>query len=774
MGRVAILKIKSDEQEQELDVCLQVREDNCSTEAETNWAKLSYHPDINASYVMWRSYFRGLKLRSFDDDDDWGATPSLTAESRFEGEEACKELVKVLEANMQDWLESSNPEWQQIREKLVAELSRHSQEIRIIIQANPSLWKFPWHTWDLLKFYPDICISFSLEKYEKVDVAPGISNNDQVKILAVFGDDRNINLQPDWEAIKNLPGAAPEKMFQPTAQQLIRKLREGSWDILFFAGHSETKNKTGKIFINETEYLEIADFKNALREAIRKGLKIAIFNSCEGQGLAEAIAKLHIPTVIFMQEKVPDTVAQSFVEEFLREYASGESLNTSFRRAQGRLEEFTQLPGATLLPKLCQNPAEVPLTWEQLRYKKKSEDCLIPPPPPPPQPKIQTGLITSLIVTILMMGMRSLSLFQSLELQAYDRLMQQRPAEAPDSRLLIIGADEQDIRKYNYPLPDAILAQILAKIGQHQPQVIGLTIYRDLPVNPGHAAMVAQLQKNKKLITACKFISEKEGVNPPPKSPTEQVGFNNLLLDPVDYKVRRHLLYRSPNPISKFDRCKTSHSFSFQLAFQYLHAKHFPVRTTDTEEWQFGKIIFKRLNAHNGGYQKIDARGYQFLLNYRATPEIAQKVTVRDILSNRFEPSWVKDKIVLIGMTAESVPSSYNTAYGKMQAVDIYAHMVSEVISAVEDRRPLIWWLPLWGDGIWIWLWSFAGGIIILFVRSPIYLCLGISISLAILYGLCWGFFLQGCWLPLIPAGLALLTSGITLLIYPSWKTQSN
>lgn len=156
-------------------------------------------------------------------------------------------------------------------------------------------------------------------------------------------------------------------MPQPTASELITRLRSERWNIFFFAGHSETIGEKGRIRINATESLEISRFKNALREAIRNGLKIAIFNSCDGLALAQDLAHLHIPFTIVMREPVPDKVAQSFLKEFLTEYANGKSLYTSVRRARESLEKFHDFPGATWLPVICQNPAEVPPTWQELR-----------------------------------------------------------------------------------------------------------------------------------------------------------------------------------------------------------------------------------------------------------------------------------------------------------------------------------------------------------------------------------------------------------------------
>ncbi|PZO11377.1 MAG: hypothetical protein DCF25_19485 [Leptolyngbya foveolarum] len=57
----------------------------------------------------------------------------------------------------------------------------------------------------------------------------------------------------------------------------------------------------------------------------RHGLTLAIFNSCDGLGLAkylsQAIAPISVPYIIVMREAVPDAVAQTFLKYFLAAFS---------------------------------------------------------------------------------------------------------------------------------------------------------------------------------------------------------------------------------------------------------------------------------------------------------------------------------------------------------------------------------------------------------------------------------------------------------------------
>jgi hypothetical protein len=133
-----------------------------------------------------------------------------------------------------------------------------------------------------------------------------------------------------------------------------------------FAGHSSTDSQqTGRIELNDRESLTIPELKYALRSAIALGLKLAIFNSCDGLGLAKDLADLQIPSVVVMREPVPNEVAQVFVKKFLEGFANNDSLYASLREARKSLEEIEdRYPCASWLPVICQNPAEDEISYQ--------------------------------------------------------------------------------------------------------------------------------------------------------------------------------------------------------------------------------------------------------------------------------------------------------------------------------------------------------------------------------------------------------------------------
>ena len=125
--------------------------------------------------------------------------------------------------------------------------------------------------------------------------------------------------------------------------------------------------------------------------------------------------------------------------------------------------------------------------------------------------------------------MRTLGIWQTWELQAFDYLSQKLPAEKSDRRILIIGADERDIGsdKYGYPLPDDVLAQLIDKLQQHQPAAIGIDIFRDHPIveaNTNNSELTPYWQQPN-IIAVCLGDNLENSVAPPQAISEDRVGF---------------------------------------------------------------------------------------------------------------------------------------------------------------------------------------------------------------------------------------------------------
>jgi CHASE2 domain-containing sensor protein len=742
-------------------------------------------PDSELSWQLkqWQSSYRNLKLLTRI------KPKKILYQGSIHQTETCQHRSLDLRDRFLQWLRSDSFQTidRQLREAL-----NHSDRIQVLLRTSDhQLWRLPWHTWDLIDRYPNAEIALSASTYQHHRSRP-VVNKPNVRILAILGHAAGIDVAADRQLLQSLPDAEVQLLIEPQRQQLNDQLWEQSWDILFFAGHSQTEGEKGRIYINPTDSLTLAELKYGLRHAIAQGLQLAIFNSCDGLGLIHELEQLHLPQLIVMREPVPDQVAHAFLKHFLTAYANHDSLYLAERQARERLQGLEhEYPCASWLPVMYQHPASIPPSWQELKSvpvsSRQNTTTLRSSYPDRTQIKSRWRrslrvITTSLLITGLIIGIRELGGLERWELSAYDRLVRLQPAEKQDDRLLIITIDDADIQYQEQQgmtlqgsLSDQALASLLEKLKPLQPRSIGLDLYRSGIVEYDSAEPL--------LFTICKVPApeggDPYGVNPPSNIPVDQIGFSDFVVDRDDV-LRRHLLaLQNPVPTS---RCAAKNAFSLLLALHYLSIEQIPYHLTPDRTLQVGEVELNRLTANAGGYQNLDAAGYQMMLRYRAarSPQsIAQTLSLRQILESDFSPDAIeqlRDRIILIGVTAPSSSDQWFTPYlsaqqkqEKIPGVIMQAHLISQLLSAVLDERSLIWWWSDWIEGLWILTWALLGGLWAWMIgRSRLFWLTG-AVSLIVLVASCYGCLTQAGWIPLVPSALALI---LTQIAGSQWVEQ--
>ena len=279
--------------------------------------------------------------------------------------------AEVLRSSINNWYNSA--EFSQIREKL--EELDEAEEIRVLIRSqNNRLWQLPWHLFfeTFLNRYPKAEVALSVP--EARPASTQLMPRNKVRILAVLGNSTAITISAELSQLAALPDSEILLLAEPSREELDEKLGQQDWSIVFFSSYSSSHSEPGRIYINKTESLTNGELKSALREAVVRGLKLAIFNFEDGLGLARELAFLHVPQIIVMREVVPNPVAQEFLKLFLQAFSDEKSLYAAVREARERLQPLENVfPGATWLPVICQNSAAVPLTWQECRLPLKKQ-----------------------------------------------------------------------------------------------------------------------------------------------------------------------------------------------------------------------------------------------------------------------------------------------------------------------------------------------------------------------------------------------------------------
>ncbi|QLE55100.1 CHASE2 domain-containing protein [Nostoc sp. TCL26-01] len=388
------------------------------------------------------------------------------------------------------------------------------------------------------------------------------------------------------------------------------------------------------------------------------------------------------------------------------------------------------------------------------------------------------GLIPGFSAILFIIILRLLGTLQFLEWSLFDKLMYLRPQEKLDERILIIGINEKDIKQIkSYPIPDRDIAKLLKLLKSYQPVVIGLDIIRDLPQEPGHKEIVEIFQTTKNLIGIEKAIGDTKGefFHAPPNLPDKQIGFADALID-TDGKQRRSLLMALNN-----DK-KWRFSFPLKLTECYLKTKNIFLENVENDEYgiKFNSTIIPRFQPNSGGYIRADANSSQILINVRDRQKPFHRVSLTEIQSGQVNPDWIRGKIVMIGMTSSSAKdyatssaiNSKNPAL--IHGVEIQAHVVSQLVSAVLDQRSMI---NVWADGweyLWIITWGVLGLVLGRVIYNPWKLLFGMAIAIFCLVIICYGLIIIGWWIPLVPAFLTLVLNGIGLAAFYRYNEALN
>lgn len=755
MVKLVVLKLDGDLQIG-YQVTLEIGEENKRPTSDLQ-GKLPSHLELLQAYNNWRSNYRRL-----DGRNRIKAKPGqLTNVSLASLQEDCRKAALNLQERFNLWLQTDS--FRPIKEKCLESLTP-DDEVRLLVRSTCRIVpRLPWQRWDLVERYDKIEIAFSLLASEDKGVIRRDYRQNKIKILAILGNNEGIDLEKDRKNLKRLAGAQVTFLNQPYRHEISDRLWDKHWDIIFFSGHSETKEETGLLHLNATESLTVADLKEGLKKAIKRGLQIAIFNSCDGLGLAWELQTLHIPQAVVMREPVPDAVAQQFLQYFLKEFSGGKSFYQAVGNAKKQLQGLEdKYPCASWLPLIIQNAATTPPTWHHLRY---GDRLLVQ------KRLLQVAAIASLLVTGGIMGARQTGFFQPFELKTYDSLVKLRALLSPepkDPRLLIVAIAQADLeyqdragmnRKNGESLSDRALAQLLQKLVSYQPRVIGLDLYRDRAIDPQYRKIIQQTEQ---LIGLCQNQTIDGGsIAPLPEIVPERIGFIDIFPDD-DRVLRRQVYGIAPNRA-----CNTKIAFSLLVALHYLAWEN--IGFTPENSQQLGQAILNPIEDDAGGYQLSDERaaGKAIMLNYRANAEVAAQVTLEEIFSDRLKPEQVKDRIVLIGTVVRASRDYHATPYSDdVPGVIINAHAISQIVSAALGERPLITYWSQSEEFLWTWVWGLIGGLIAWRSRSLSRVGVAMFLSALILSGACYVFLVRGIWVIFIPPLLSGFTTGGIVLFY--------
>ncbi|MFM7887452.1 MAG: CHASE2 domain-containing protein [Pseudanabaena sp.] len=381
--------------------------------------------------------------------------------------------------------------------------------------------------------------------------------------------------------------------------------------------------------------------------------------------------------------------------------------------------------------------------------------------------QIVAGLITC-SVSLGILVLRDSSYFKQFELWTYDSFMRSQLNEPTDRRIVIVEIAEADIQRFRWPFSDRLFAKLINQISSAKPAVIGIDKYLDLPVMEGRSELFEAIKEAGNVVNATLESVEGKSKIEPAKDLAQisRHGYVNLSIDKGTV-VRRSAIAGDSGSLALEIT---------QLYLQKLHNKQIAFNP-DTVQFTAGKQIIPRITANYGAYRKEDDSGYQVMIRYRNKPRAFQHIRASDVFDGKFAPEQFRDRVVLIGVTAESLKDSFATPITAdeevMYGVEIHANIVSQLISATLDDRKFI---QVWSndlENIWIAFWVIIGGGLATFIPNAfgnvgLLATLAISLTTGSYFA-----FAQALWIPIFPSLLGLISANVLIMSHQLAIQQS-
>jgi len=381
----------------------------------------------------------------------------------------------------------------------------------------------------------------------------------------------------------------------------------------------------------------------------------------------------------------------------------------------------------------------------------------------------QVGVVVIFLVALA----RLLGVFEAVEWSIFDGFLRLRPKEPTDPQVVLVGIDADDLQTIGaYPVPDRDISQLIEQVYRYDPAVVGLSIFRDIPVGEGHADLTRLLQQHPDLVALEKLIPP--AISAPSGLGDRQIGFDDYYTD-SDGLVRRTFLGLSLTGSGTDFRF----SFPLRLAEHYLEERHGLALNNgvrDPVRMRFGEVEIPYINpSATRGYSDEDLSGLQTFLNYRSSDQPFATFSFTDVMSGDLPPEVFENKVVIIGIADPGGARLINTAavesafistglgsrVSPIFGLEYQAHAASQIIQAVETGRPFITtWSSGW-DYLWLAAWGSVGIVLGYLTRSSLKNFAGVIGAMVVLVAIGYSSLAYfGWWLPIAPPLTVLMING--------------
>jgi CHASE2 domain-containing sensor protein/signal transduction histidine kinase len=333
----------------------------------------------------------------------------------------------------------------------------------------------------------------------------------------------------------------------------------------------------------------------------------------------------------------------------------------------------------------------------------------------------------------------------------YD-LLSQAGVHAPQDDIVIVAIDNRSVQELGrWPWPRVRHAEMLRRLAAYKPRAVAYDVlFVDPDPDPAQDADLASAIRGlgKVLLPVTFDVPGENGAPfrltppvPPLRAAAAGLGQVNLQFDP-DGVVRRAMLAE--------DDGTTTWPLLMESAYRLVNGRHSSVWDEASGRARDGKTM--------GLW-----RSRPMLIPFAGPPGHFRTVAFSDLLRGQTPPAFLRNKLVLVGATADGLGDRYSTPLSGgqevMPGVEVQANVMDALLTG-RAIRPLSTPLALLASLVPVWL-MLTG---FLTLRPRANMVLGVGLVLLVLAGSAAALVLGRLWIPPAAALLGLV------LVYPFWS----
>ncbi|HYA26811.1 MAG TPA: CHASE2 domain-containing protein [Thermodesulfovibrionales bacterium] len=268
-----------------------------------------------------------------------------------------------------------------------------------------------------------------------------------------------------------------------------------------------------------------------------------------------------------------------------------------------------------------------------------------------------------------------LGFFEGIDNYIYDTSFRLRGAKTPSGNILIVAIDERSLDALGrWPLRRIHYASLLERL--REAKVVSLDLILSEPSNDD-ALLSEAIRKSGRVVLPVFIGSELEKISPLPSFSAARIGHVHVEqgIDNVAREVFHTL------------------SFGGQLLPSFTSVTYETFTDTPLEREGIPSPVMHRTNKDS--IIQTD----RIKINYYGTPGTFRRISLSDVLDDRYPLSYFHGKAVLVGVTAQGLTDKVSTPFSqhrdKMPGVEVHANILNNLIdrSSIRDVDARIRWL---------------------------------------------------------------------------------